>query len=139
MRDKTWSPSTLFDIFGDAVARDIIRLAAEDSVSAETLAADLDVSRSTVYRRTNQLIEYGLLSERQHVDEDGSQYKLFTTRLKRITFEIDNDSYEVSMQMHRRLTDQFEAFWTELERSSSNGVGDGTDSPDVEHTQGDPS
>ncbi|MFB6353165.1 MAG: HTH domain-containing protein [Halobacteriales archaeon] len=117
MGEKEWDPSDVFDVFGDSLARRILVLASERPLSADDLAEQLDVSRPTIYRRVNALRNYDLLRERQQIDADGNHYQRFETTLKRVTLEIGDGGYDVSLTMRQRLAEQFESFWNDLEES----------------------
>lgn len=119
MGEKEWEPETVFDVFGDALARRILLLTSERSLSAKELTDRLDASAPTVYRRVNALGEYDLVTERIELDEEGNQHKVFETALRRIEFEIEDGGYAVDVQMRQSLVDHFESFWSDLESSSS--------------------
>lgn len=133
MGEKEWAPSDVFDVFGDSLARQLLVLASDRPLSADDLAQQLGVSRPTIYRRVNALIDYDLLRERQQIDAKGNHYQLFETTLQRITLEIDNGGYTIDLTMRQSLADQFESFWTDLEGSSSEHERDGY--PDDEPTE----
>lgn len=118
MEDKTWNPATVFDLFGDTLARQVLVLASEDPISATELADQLDVSPPTVYRRTDELLDHDFLAEYRRVDESGNHYRVFETTLERVDFEIADGGYNVDIRMRQTLSDRFEAFWAEFERSS---------------------
>lgn len=115
---KEWDPDTLFDVFGDELARHVLVLASEEALSAEDLAAHCEASLPTIYRRVDTLEELDLLQARIHVDGDGNQYREFETALKRVNFAIDAGGIDVEIGLRRDLSDRFEAFWDELERTS---------------------
>lgn len=117
MAEKEWAPTDVFDLFGDSLARRILVLASDRPLSADDLADQFDVSRPTIYRRVNALIDYDLLREQQEIDVDGNHYQVFETTLKRITFEIEGGGYTIDMTMRQSLANQFESFWTGLEES----------------------
>lgn len=119
MGEKEWDPSDVFDVLGDSLARRILVLASEEPLSADDFADQLAVSRPTIYRRINALIDYDLLRERERIDVEGSNYQEFETTLERVTFEIDRGGYNLDVRIRRQLADQFESFWTDLEESSS--------------------
>lgn len=125
MAEKEWEPSDVFDVFGDSLARRILVLASERPVSADDLADQLDVSRPTIYRRVNALVDYDLLSEQQQLDADGNHYQTVETTLKEVVFEIEDGGYNVSLQMRQSLADQFESFWSDLDQPT-----DGIERPD---------
>ncbi|WP_082677728.1 winged helix-turn-helix domain-containing protein [Haloferax sp. Q22] len=117
MVNKEWDPQSIFDLFGDRLARHILVLTSERAFSADELSNILEVSPPTVYRRVNELVEYDLITERQEIDEDGHHFKTFETTLKRVVFEIDDGGYNIDIQMRQSLVDQFESFWSEFEQS----------------------
>ncbi|MFB6159681.1 MAG: ArsR/SmtB family transcription factor [Haloferacaceae archaeon] len=137
MGDKEWSPSNVFELFGDELARQILVLTSERPLAADELAEHLEVSPPTVYRRTNALVEQDLVRERQQVDADGHHYRTFETTLKRVAFEIEDGGYNVDVEMRRSLADQFQALWTDLERASPDGDRDATDDAEPEATADD--
>ena len=118
MSHKEWDPASIFDLFGDSLARRILVITRQEPRSAEELAAEFDVSLPTVYRRTNKLIEFDLLTDHLRADESKNQYKVFEATLKRITFEIDEEGYRVDLQTQSHVGDPFEAFWTDLGESA---------------------
>lgn len=133
MGNKEWTPSDVFDVFGDELARRILVLTSEQPLSADELADCLDASAPTVYRRLNGLVEYGLVAESRRIDEDGNHYKTFATTLKRVSFEITEGGYTIDLEMRRSLADQFDTFWSDFERSSPRtgaGPGPDRDAPD---------
>lgn len=119
MGEKEWSPSDVFDVFGDELARRLLVLASDRPLSANELADQFDVSRPTIYRRLNALIDYDLLREQQEIDGDGNHYQVYETTLRRIAFEIEAGGYTIDMTMRQSLADQFESFWTGLEGSEA--------------------
>ncbi|MFB6173735.1 MAG: ArsR family transcriptional regulator [Halobacteriales archaeon] len=120
---KDWDPTTLFDVLGDELVRDILVMASERPVSAETVAEHSEASLPTVYRRLDTLEELDLLDERVRVDGDGTQYREYETTLKRISFEIADGGFDIDMRLRRDVSDRFQAFWEELEGGSGNGAG----------------
>ncbi|WP_049920411.1 winged helix-turn-helix domain-containing protein [Haloferax sulfurifontis] len=122
MVNKEWNPQSIFDLFGDQLARHILVLTSERAFSADELSNILEVSPPTVYRRVNELAEYDLLTEQQEIDEDGHHFKTFETTLKRVVFEIDDGGYNIDIQMRQSLVDQFESFWSEFEQSQPSGT-----------------
>lgn len=121
MGEKEWDPSNVLDVFGDDLARKILVLASERPLAAEDLADELDVSRPTIYRRVNALIDYDLIREHQQIDIKGNHYQIFETTLKRISFEVADGGYDISLEMRQSLADQFESFWDDLEGADRAG------------------
>ena len=115
---KDWNPSSLFEVFGDSLAREILVVASEQPVSAEAIGNHADASLPTVYRRLDTLTELDMLAERRHVDPDGNQYREFETALQGVTLEIDDGGIDVDIRIRRDISDRFKAFWNELEETS---------------------
>lgn len=124
---KDWDPDSLFEVFGDELVRQILVVADEEPISAETIAEHADASLPTVYRRLNTLEELDLLQQQTHVDGDGTQYQEYETTLQRVSFEIKDRGFDVDIRVRSDISDQFEAFWDELDRVSNGESGAATD------------
>lgn len=101
-----WDPETVFDVFGSESARRILALASEEPVTAEDLAAQLSISQPTVYRRVDELVEFDLLAERDHVDDEGNQYNSYVTTLDSVTFRVEDGTFVVDLQLARDVADR---------------------------------
>lgn len=135
MGEKEWVPSDVFDVFGDSLARRILVLASDRPVSADDLGTQLDVSKPTIYRRLNALIDYDLLRERQQIDVKGNHYKSYETTLRSVTLEIKDGGYNINLSMRQSLADQFESFWTDLEGAASKPPLDADTEPNRDSTE----
>jgi hypothetical protein len=62
------SPPEVFATLDDEYARDILVATKTERLSAKELSETCDMSRPTVSRRVNALVEQGLLDEYTHVD-----------------------------------------------------------------------
>lgn len=119
MGRKEWDPDDVFDLFGDETARRILVLASDDPVSADDLAAALDTSHPTVYRRINALSDHGLLTDNQEIDSEGNHFKTFETTVDRISFVLEKGGCSVDVKPRQSLVEQFDSLWSDLGRSSS--------------------
>lgn len=124
MADKEWTPSDVFDVFGDELARRILVLASERPMSADELSDLLNVSEPTIYRRLNALLNYDLLSQEQQLDPEGNHYQTVETTLQKVVMEIEDGGYNVNLQMRQSLADQFDSFWSGIEESQSDAIGE---------------
>lgn len=105
------SLENLLALFGDDLARQILLLTSDTPLSADTLAETLDVSRPTIYRRVNTLIEYELLTKDLETDSDGHHYAIFEPSIQSIRFTIDDGELEITVEMNDPSIDhQFEGF-----------------------------
>jgi DNA-binding transcriptional ArsR family regulator len=124
---KDWDPDSLFEVFGDGLVRQILVVADKEPVSAETIVEHADASLPTVYRRLNTLEELDLLQQQTRVDGDGTQYQEYETRLQRVSFEIEDRGFDIDVRVRSDISDQFEAFWDELDRVSQGESGAASD------------
>lgn len=113
-----WTHASLFEVFGDDLVREILVMASEGPVSAETIADHAEASKPTVYRRLDTLEELELVEADRRVDPDGNHYREFVTTVKRIAVEIEDGGVEIDLRIRRDVSDRFEAFWSELEETS---------------------
>lgn len=140
MSEAESGPSSVFDVIGDQLTRQILVAASERPMSAEEIATTFDTSTPTVYRRLDAMLEHDLLEEHQEIDPDGNHYKTFETALRRVAIEIEDGEYTIKFEMRGGLVDQFSAFWAELGENTSNeatGTAENTSqpgsSPDLHH------
>lgn len=134
MGEKEWEPLDVLDVFADSHARSILVLASAGPLSADDLADQFDVSRPTIYRRLNALVDYGLLAPSQQIDADGNHYRVYETALRRVTFDINDGGYDIDLQLRQSLTGQFESFWTDF-GATSDGPVDIEDQPEQDPTE----
>ncbi|MFH5800796.1 ArsR/SmtB family transcription factor [Haladaptatus sp. CMAA 1911] len=111
---KDWEADNIFEVLGNAQARQILVLADLKPMSAQELADRCETSLPTIYRRINELVDYDLL-RKQLQKEDGTQYQVFKTDLKKVCFEIENGGFIVDVQIRQQMVDQFEGFWQDLQ------------------------
>lgn len=121
---KEWDPDTVFDVFGNELAREILVLASAEPMSAAELAAACESSLPTVYRRLNALEEFDFLTHDRQVDPDGHHYKTYETKLEQLCFTIEDGGYTIDIQIRQDLVERFGAFWSGLEESSAPTNGD---------------
>lgn len=110
------SPSELFALLEDEYAREILTATNTQPMSAKTLAEECDASLPTVYRRTDRLIECGLLAERTEVVADGHHYSVYEARLDRLTVELADDELRVEVEetSPEDVADRFTDMWEGL-------------------------
>ena len=116
MPEKEWEPANVFELFGDHLVRAILVSASERPRSADWFADRLDVSLPTVYRRTNELVEYDLLTEHLRADESKHQYRVFETTVETVCYEIADGGTEVEIVTKNQFAGRYEASWTESRR-----------------------
>ena len=106
------SPPVVFATLDDEYARDILVATKTERLSAKELSEVCDMSRPTVSRRVNTLVELGLLEEYTHVDLAGRHYREYEARLERIEVLLLNEGFDVQVDLRPdpadRITSIFE-------------------------------
>lgn len=80
--------SLLLDTLGNASSRAILKKGADRALTIEELYECCDVSRTTIYRRVNELLNLGLLEESIRFTEGNQQQRQFRTTSDEITLRI---------------------------------------------------
>ena len=83
-------------------------------MSARQLATELDASRSTIYRRIEQLEGLNPLAESTEIDANGHHRSVYNARLNQITVELDEDEFSVQVDRREHPADQFTDMWEDL-------------------------
>ena len=97
---KECDHAALLDLIGDKYARAILRQTSRRPMSVAALAAAIDASPPTVYRRVDDLVDCGLLAEQTEFVDDGPNFSVYATRIEEITVGV------VDGQLTVRLTDR---------------------------------
>lgn len=106
------SPPSVFATLDDEYAREILVATKSERLSGKELSERCGMSRPTVSRRVNRLVEQDLLEEYTHVDPGGRHYREYEARLERIEVLLEEEGFDVTID-HRadpadRLTSIFE-------------------------------
>lgn len=106
------SPEEVFATLDDEYAREILVATKTERLSAKELSEKCDMSRPTVSRRVNALLEQGLLEEYTHVDPGGRHYHEYEASLERVEILLQEEGFDVAID-HRpdpadRITSIFE-------------------------------
>lgn len=98
MADDGEPGEAVLSLLDDEYARAILVATSHESLSASALAETCGASEPTIYRRLTSLADQGLIEEQQELDPEGHHYKTYTTRVDRVTVEIDAEGYRVSLE-----------------------------------------
>ncbi len=105
------NPPDVFATLDDEYARDILVATKAERLSAKELTEECGMSRPTVSRRVNALVEQGLLEEFTHIDPNGRHYREYEARLERVEVLLQADGFEVTLDLQPdpadRMTDIF--------------------------------
>jgi len=111
---KDPAPADVFALLDDKYARGILRATNRTPMSARQLAVELEASRSTVYRRIEQLEMLDLLSESTDVDVNGHHRSIYEATLSQITVELIEDDFSVEIDRREHPADRFTDIWEDL-------------------------
>ncbi|MFC6718254.1 helix-turn-helix domain-containing protein [Natrialbaceae archaeon GCM10025810] len=95
--ESTADSTAQLDVLGDECARTILVATSGEPRTAKELTDRTDSSSATVYRRINNLLESGLLSECVRFEEDGSHTTAYEATVDTIRVRIDADGIDVSL------------------------------------------
>lgn len=98
---------TIGGVLEDAVARSILVHARTESLSASALADRCDVSTVTVYRRLETLREHDLVAASTVPERDGNHYKVYRTNVRRLTVDLTEEGFELTVERNDTPADRF--------------------------------
>lgn len=103
-------------LLDDRYAETILQHTQDKAMSAKELSEACDISISTVYRRTERLVECGLLAERRIAQSDGTHYSMYEARLNELTVRLTDEGFEVTVSEKPPgdLADRFTEMWEGL-------------------------
>lgn len=103
------------DLLGDEYARTILRGTDEDPKSASELQQTYDISRPTISRRVNRLLDHHLLTERTEIDPDeGHHYSLYEAGLDRVIVRLNRGEFDVQLELRGDAADRFTRMWHQM-------------------------
>lgn len=109
-----YAPADVFAVLDDDYSRAILEATRTGPKSGKELSEECDISRATVSRRVNDLLDRGFLVERTHVDPDGHHYNEYEAVLDRVDVHLDGDGFDVRIEVEEDAADRFTRIWTEM-------------------------
>lgn len=103
-------------LLDDQYAQVILKQTRDTAMSAKEISETCDISISTVYRRTERLVECGLLAEQRVARSDGNHYSMYEARLDELTVRLTDTGFEITISEKSTgdLADRFTDMWEEL-------------------------
>lgn len=98
-------------VLSDDIAETILTVTDQHAMSAQSLEARCDASLTTIYRRIDELLAYGLLRERLELQPDGNHYKVFESNLEELSVNIDDGDLDVNVDRCDDAPDRFSTIW----------------------------
>lgn len=86
--------SALLDTLGNPSARAVLTAATGEPATIDDLHESCEVSRTTIYRRVNELVDLGLLEESVTLTEGNQEQRRFRTTGSEITLQVGPDGFE---------------------------------------------
>jgi DNA-binding transcriptional ArsR family regulator len=108
------SPPEVFATLDDEYARDILVATKTERLSGKELSEICGMSRPTVSRRVNRLVEQGLLEEYTHVDPGGRHYREYEARLERIEVLLRAEGFDVDVDYRADPADRITTIFEQI-------------------------
>ncbi|AGB39122.1 ArsR/SmtB family transcription factor [Natronococcus occultus] len=105
---------TVGSVLEDAVARSILVQTTREPMSASTLAERCGVSEATIYRRLETLRASDLVAETTVPDRDGHHYKVYRSNLHRLTVDLTEDGFDLTIERKETAADRLTRLIEEL-------------------------
>ncbi|GAB3674166.1 ArsR/SmtB family transcription factor [Halopiger thermotolerans] len=107
-------PQEVIDAIDNESSRRILAAASREPMTASELEEELDVSLTTVYRRTDDLVEASFLEQETEISPSGDNYDTFETAIRRIEFTVEPGEFRVDVHFRNDTVDRFGQLWRSL-------------------------
>jgi predicted transcriptional regulator len=107
-------PQEIIEAIDSESSRRILAAASREPMSVSELERELDVSLTTVYRRTDDLVEASFLEEETEISPTGDNYDSFETAIRRIEFTVERGEFRVDVEFRNDMIDRFGQLWRSL-------------------------
>lgn len=105
---------TLLEVLGDTYVQAILAATSRGPRSAKELGEEIDANLSTIYRRVDEMLEYGLLVERTRIVDDGSHHSVYVANVERVAVDIDDGEFSVRMEVNESPAERFTRIWDDI-------------------------
>jgi len=105
----------VFSVLDDEYSRAILEATRRGPKSGKELSEACEMSRATVSRRVNDLLDRGFLAEQTHVDPDGHHYSEYEAVLDRVDVRLKPETgFDIRVEVEEDAVDRFARIWTEM-------------------------
>lgn len=111
----------VLELLSDEYAREILAAASIEPMSAKDLSERCNASLPTVYRRIERLQEHDLIEEHIQIDESGTHREIYSSRLSTFSLELEDGSYESTLETEDRdpiheedTVDRLKRMWEDI-------------------------
>ena len=108
------SIETVLDTIGDKYAREVLLEICREPQSAKELAAELDHSLQTVYRRIDILEANELITSQIQIEKDGNHHQVYDSNFDSVLISMEDDDYDVRIYRRDDLPERFGDLWDDL-------------------------
>lgn len=103
-------PDEVFALLDDEYARSLLSATSHEPMTAPELIEQCEMSKSTVYRRLNELEKCGLVKAVRVPDLDGNHRKRYEAQLDELVVSLDQGDFKVDLQTTTRTQEFADAF-----------------------------
>jgi predicted transcriptional regulator len=111
---STGHPHEVLDLLGEDLVREILLATSQEPMSAKELAAECDVDPSTIYRRVDLMTDRDLLTERTHIEADGSHHSVYELNIEHVDVDITAGRIDVGIEIREDAAKRFSRIWDDL-------------------------
>lgn len=105
----------VLDLLGDEYARTILLATDGTAKSAGELNEQHNLSRPTISRRVNSLVDHHLLTEHTRVDaEGGHHFHAYEAAIDRLVVQLSDGEFDVQLELRGDAADRFTRMWHQL-------------------------
>jgi hypothetical protein len=115
--DSTSEGAALLTVLGDEYVQEILVATSDDPKSAKELSEELDAAMSTVYDRTEDMVEHRLLLEGTNIRSDGSHHSVFEANVDHLDIDIVDGELVVDVHTKESPAERFTSVWNDIRRA----------------------
>ena len=108
------SSEELLELLGERRVRQILAATSREPRSAKELSDECEVALSTIYRRTEDMVEQNLLVEQTEIEADGSHHSVYKANVDHLDIDIEDGSIEVSVHVREDAAQRFSRIWNDI-------------------------
>lgn len=106
--------TNVLSLLGDKYVQAILVATNEAPKSVKQLSDELDAAASTVYDRTEKMVDHDLLVERTRIMEDGSHHSVYEGNIDHLDLDVEDDRLVVGVQTRETPAERFTAIWNDI-------------------------
>lgn len=88
------------NLLSDEYNQRILQYTREEPRSVSTISDLCDADPSTIYRRIDDLEEYGLIEGQHQLDPEGHHYTVYIAKLREVRIRLERDGFDVDIDRY---------------------------------------